>query len=235
MSIQEYIEKRKSQEFIQPYPQPLLGGALGLTSYDLAVGLNVPHRNVTEKIRRGRITGLCDCSGFQFAVFAANPSKVGGRPGKAYVLDVNAAKAFIIKWDNETAWSYLRYLLACEKIVENVVPKMAEQIAQLQRENDLLKAPRHRQIAGRAMQTITTIKRTQGIFGMIEERVTERKYVDEMNADEIRLATLQHCTKVQEGLSRRIKEISHLEEKAPVKKIKEARRKKSLQLVQAKQ
>jgi hypothetical protein len=81
------------------------------------------------------------------------------------------------------------------------------ELQKLQTEVDALKAPRVKRLTnGRVLETVTNIVETRDMFGNVAtEKRTQRKYRDEMTAGEKRIAAIQHCSRVQEGLAKRLK------------------------------
>ncbi len=192
------------QAFVEPYAQVALDGALGLTSEDLATALGVSHHHILEKIRRGRFAEVCRLGGWSFHALAFKPAagKRGGRPLKIHVLDVDASKVFVSRWDNARGIGYLKYLLTCERIVEHGVPLLNAKIRDLEAKVVALCAPkrvrggprRHRLVAG--WRTITDIFGESGKIPVYRDLL-----LSEMTDQERRHYEATHLSKISAGAS----------------------------------
>ena len=115
----------KTTGFVLPHPIPELGGRLGLYSYEIADSLGVNHSHVLAKARSPTLREHYAKHGWSIDVIASIPARrktkdSGGRPSKPLAFCLDAAKAFVAKWDNEIGMAYLKHLLTCEKVAEKV-------------------------------------------------------------------------------------------------------------------
>lgn len=109
-----------------PHPIPELGGRMGLYSYEIADSLGVRHGTVVAKAKT-KIAKFAS-QGWDIspsAEISARRPGVGGRPIKPLAFCLDAAKAFVAKWDNEIGMAYLKHLLTCEQVVERMIEKVA--------------------------------------------------------------------------------------------------------------
>lgn len=109
--------------FVEPYAQPALGGQDGLTSEDIAKSLSARHDNVVAAIQ--------DFLQIDQA-FTASQEKIltKGRPKILWVLPTFEAKMLVAQYKSKAGIAYVRFLLACERIVLEAVPKLQEKIAE---------------------------------------------------------------------------------------------------------
>jgi hypothetical protein len=105
------------ESFIKPYAQEHLNGEEGLTSLDIAKALGAEHRDVKSSIRRfSQEDRTC----------ATVTAKVqtGGRPVEIIFMRTIDAKMFVATYQNAVGRAYLRFLLACERIVLESMPQL---------------------------------------------------------------------------------------------------------------
>lgn len=108
--------------FVEPYTQAALDGKEGLTSVDIARALGAQHRDVKLSIKRLSDEDSAFCVQTQKSV-------TGGRPVEMFILNVQDAKMVVATYQNAIGRAYLRFLLACERIVLEAVPKLQATIA----------------------------------------------------------------------------------------------------------
>ena len=212
--------------FIQPYPQPALNNELGLTSEELAQALQVRHDNIRTKISKINQEEWKQ-NGFIFTKDLVNINdKSIGRPKKVFAFNIAAAKFFIAKYDNDIGRGYFRYLLQCENLVENELPKamkkLEERFSELGRENELLRKKldaslvRKKTIGGKRWSFIYGLGCVEDIFGgvLIQKRLIDKQQVDEMSKEDRDKFKIQHSTKVLSGLTKQIQEILSRQQQA---------------------
>ena len=104
-------------DFIPPKPQSELNGEFGLTVNDIATSLGIKTKHVREKLeQRGLLDRIKSCD-FNVVAFATSLPHGGNgamKEGTDYVLDLNAAKWFVGKYNNEAGDKYLAYLVKHE-------------------------------------------------------------------------------------------------------------------------
>ena len=123
-------------------------------------------------------------------------------------MSTNAAKAFVARWANDLGDSYLSFLFACEKIVQEKVPLLATEIEKLKSKINGLTKPRKRQKGRRKVEVITKTIVTKSIFGEdVHQKIIEEKTIDEMTDKEYSAYKMQHNSKVMKGLSGKSLEI----------------------------
>lgn len=184
-------------QYVTPHPQAALGGELGLTSQEIAKGLGVPVKRVHKKLGYGTFVRGSNLAGFKAVPIGT------GNDFKGWVLDLNAARAFVARWDSETGWGYLKHLLDCEAIVQRDVPKLFAEIGRLKDLIEKLTAPKQRQLPGRGIvQVITRVLRVVDMFGEVEDEIVrEKKYYDELSPAEKEAYKAQHRAAVMRGLA----------------------------------
>jgi hypothetical protein len=127
--------------FAKPQPMKELGGALGLTTHQIAVSLGIKRKHLLQKFRLQMDS--IKAVGFQWAEFSA--VDFIGNSHTDYVLGVDAAKFIVARYGNEIGAQYLAYLIRLEnKVAEHVTsPALtAEAVRALLREDreELLKS-----------------------------------------------------------------------------------------------
>jgi hypothetical protein len=106
--------------FVSPTPRAELAGALGLSLHEVAQSLGIQFRDAKKKLEDRGMLERCRSQGFQAVAIATQLEihEVTGhtynRPVESYLLDVNAAKFFVAKYDNAVGDAYLAHLIACE-------------------------------------------------------------------------------------------------------------------------
>ncbi len=99
--------------FKKPEPQSKLNGKLGLTVQDIADSLGIEAYHVRQKLTsRGMLDRLKVLNLKAITIAMTNPTN--GTEYTDYVLDVNAAKFFIAKYENAVGDAYLKYLVEVE-------------------------------------------------------------------------------------------------------------------------
>ncbi len=99
--------------FKKPEPQSVLNGSLGLTTQDIADSLGIDVTQVRRKLsERGMLGRIKACNFNCMPIGILHP--VNGTEYTDYVLDVNAAKFFIARYENKKGDAYLKYLVDVE-------------------------------------------------------------------------------------------------------------------------
>ena len=99
-------------KFRKPEPQSNLNGQLGLTVKDIAESLGIEAGNVRQKLgSRGMVDRL---KSLKFNIITVANFNSNGVEYVDYVLDVNAAKFFVAKYENAQGDAYLKYLVEVE-------------------------------------------------------------------------------------------------------------------------
>lgn len=188
--------------YIKPYAQEALGGRLGLTSVDIAATLAVQHRDLVRDLRERQYAEFLKVAGFEFAEISAN-RKGPGRKGKMFVLDVEAAKAIVASSRTEVGAGYLRYLLTCEKIAEQLAPRLAAELEAAHATIAKLTEPQQRRIPGKGIvSVIVRTLRVVDLFGEIHEEIhRERKLYSELSEAEKRRYKLGQRAAVMRGIA----------------------------------
>jgi len=95
-------------QFVSPSSRPELNGELGLDLHEIAQSIGARFPDVKEKFLRmqkaNRIKGVA------YTFYNENNRLV-----ESYVLDLDSAKFFVAKWDSEVGDAYTRFLIQCEK------------------------------------------------------------------------------------------------------------------------
>jgi hypothetical protein len=183
--------------FIEPYPQPALGGELGLNDSDLAKSVGTPSYKLRQVLRSSGNKFLAYCAEANFLVI---PCGIGEIPS-SYVFDVNAAKAFIARYDSPTGFSYLAFLLQCERAVLETMPKLIEENRQLR--ELAAKHIRPRQVTSKGVKMISkpSVHKEKDIFGGECLLVKwERVPLDSLQPAELVAWKVRHRSKVMSGI-----------------------------------
>jgi hypothetical protein len=99
--------------FRKPEPQSQLNGQLGLTTQDVAASLGIEAKTVRRDLTERDSLERIKACGFKAVPFGTlHP--INGSEYTDFVLDVNAAKWFIAKYNNKVADQYLAYLIKVE-------------------------------------------------------------------------------------------------------------------------
>ncbi len=205
---------------VQPYAQETLGGAIGLTTKDIAMSLGIAHHNVLAKLRQGKFHDAARFCGWNLTgvVFQSrNHSRKVGRPEQVIAMEVKAAKAFVAKWDNELGWGYLNFLLDRDEkmtVAESAIPKMIEEIADLRAKLESLCAPKRLRGPGRRHRVIAGFRSVKDLWGQVVKVPVFRELAfDEMTDDERRAYEAQHLSKISSGASAKVTKLLNHEAK----------------------
>jgi hypothetical protein len=99
-------------QFVSPSPRSELNGELGLDLHEIAKSLGAEFKHVKEKYLRmekdNRIKGVVYTATIDSGTYRE-------RTIESYVLDLDSAKFFVAKWDSEVGDAYTRFLIQCEK------------------------------------------------------------------------------------------------------------------------
>lgn len=99
--------------FKKPEPQSKLNEKLGLTVQDVADSLGIEAKTVRRDLVERDVLERIKSCGFNAVPFGT-PNPTNGVIYTDYVLDLNAAKFFIAKYNNKVADQYLAYLIKVE-------------------------------------------------------------------------------------------------------------------------
>jgi hypothetical protein len=190
-------------QYVVPYSQEALNGALGLTSSDISRGLGIPVARVHEKIGR---PGFEKQARFRKLVIIANaiPNETNGLTDTQYVFDTRSAKAFVQGYQNEVGWAYADFLLDCETAVLENVPKLIRELSDAKSIiKNLTKPKRGKLPSGESCVTLTQIEVRKDMFGT-EYFEPLRVKVKMSDMDEAQHAEykIRHITRIQKGLSK---------------------------------
>lgn len=203
-TIMSLVASRKSKtgggdssggSFIEPYPQPLLGGRLGLTSEDVARSLRVNSKVIRLKLRRSSF--ISDWKKQNFVVVSIETETIPS----SYVFDVNAAKAFVGTYNNDIGRSYFSFLLNCERVVLEEIPKLIEENRQIRELAAQHIRPRRVTSNGVKMISKPVPHKEKDIFG--NERLFikwERVPLDSLQPAEFREWKIRHRSKTLVGI-----------------------------------
>lgn len=193
-------------EYRGPRPLEQLGGNEGLLLSDIAEAIGAKHAELRQKMERSFVA-VCNHLKLQTVAFATHHPR-SGRPFQTYAMDTAAAKAFLAKWDSPKGWDYLGYLLKCETVVEQKVPKLLDA---LKSENERLAGllaqatkPKITRRKGEMRIKVWEIVRTKSpIFGLVHEDLVQvsRPY-RELTDSEKSVWQARHRQSVMTGLSK---------------------------------
>ncbi len=190
-------------EHVTPHSLEVLSGNLGLVDDDIGRSIGVPATQVRKKLNRGEFIEFAKSVGFKiipFETFNENNVRV-----QHYAFDLNAAKAFVAKWDNKLGWEYLAFLLRCEQVATEGVPVLLARIEELEKRLSKHERPRLvRSDDGERRYLITEVVPERDIFGNTE-LVKTRHYqpANELCRDEIVLAELSQLTAIVGGIAKK--------------------------------
>ena len=111
--------------FVLPSIRTELNGELGLDLHQIAKSLNIEFkdakkklldRGMLERIKTQHFTAVAIATSIESLNFLRPTQEV-----ESYVLDINAAKFFVAKYDNEIGDAYLACLIGQENTMENIL------------------------------------------------------------------------------------------------------------------
>lgn len=182
-----------------PEPQKVLNGEIGLTSIDIARGLNVSIEAVHQKIKRNKWTVNEDWKPIAYTMIQDN-----NRLDTYYCFTLEGAKAFLARWVNHKGDEYLKEIFDFEKRAIIKIKGLQESLVMAQKQIEALTAPKIKRTKRKKTVVRIVTKTVKGLFGDIVETEEVRENYDEMDDTSRRQFTFQHCLKVMEGLSRRM-------------------------------
>ena len=215
----------KQDSFITPYPQPELGGKLGLTTHDLAKVLGKKAFHINRDMRSAKVGKLIYDRGLELIQIRIC-SKYATKSFSNWVLSVPAVKAYLAMSRTPLGMDYLIWLLFCERITDEEYPKVLEENKTLKAENEELRADSEKtkklisaleekldardsepEKKPKAPQKFITIKRKayiqHGIFGGTHiEYIEEKVPIDTINKKQLRLYQAIHQMKRGDGLKK---------------------------------
>jgi len=165
-----YSKTAPMPNYVQPRPLEQLDGAVGLTLHDMAKILGVTFQVVREKAKRPVFWKMVKHMNSLAKVYTLI-NDVTGLPFESIAMELSLAKMFIAKWDNEMGWSYLRYLGTCERIVEEMVPKLQASLAEKDRRIAALMAAKPKRSYTRRDPTVAVAVRktlVRDLFGVLQ-------------------------------------------------------------------
>jgi hypothetical protein len=174
-------------------------GEEGLTSLEIAASLGVEHRDVLQKLRRGKWISH-NCLIFKYAAYTTYNQN--NKLVDVYALNVPAAKAFVARWSNLAGDGYLAFLFECERVVTEEVPKLRQLVAKLQQQWK----PKHKGLPrGRPKGTIDVPVEVSTLFGSQIEWVTVFK--EQASVIQKLLSDRNHLLRCRRGYDKRLAEI----------------------------
>jgi Phage regulatory protein Rha (Phage_pRha) len=183
--------------FIQPYSIQQLGDELGLTSEDVAKALGTNHRNVIESIQT--ISSIIP----GFAVKTALLKNEKGRPTKLFLLTTDEAKLVTARYGNDLGLGYLKFLIECEKVATELMPKMAARIRELEEEIGFLRSRKQALPEGKGPSKVLIRELVSNVLPGFQPFFVNR-YVSPEEAvqfsQSLELAKLAHLKKVKQGV-----------------------------------
>lgn len=182
----------KKINYVKPYPQAELNGELGLTAGEIAASLGVPPGNVRKKIKRN----IDFLNGDLFHTFQMERTNDNGKIYYDYILNVVSAKYMVATWKNNLGRKYFNYLIECEKIIENELPRMKALIEAFQ--NKFLKPKKSK---NNKHVLCTTVQEKRDMFGNpYFEFLQIRKSINDMNPKELEEYKFNHRQKTMKGI-----------------------------------
>lgn len=195
------------EKYKMPYPQGLLKDVYGLTSVDIAQALDMPLYQLNEKIRRPEFKAMCEANNWEY-IATAIKSKSRGRPTKIFIMETNIAKALVATSASQKGWGYLKFLLDCEKVAMELMPKLIN-------ENELLKirlkaaeSKEYKRLPGPKTDAIPhPVAYAEDLFG--EEQVIEVRWVKKKDLTDLELARAikRHCLATGAGAIEKAKKL----------------------------
>lgn len=121
------------------------------------------------------------------------------------------AEHFAMMEDTATSHEVRNFFRDCRTATERMaieIARLRQQAAEMERRLDAATKLKPKRLPdGRLMERYIELKESRDIFGEVTiERVVKKKYRAEMTKNELRLAKIQHMTRVQEGLAKALKE-----------------------------
>ena len=180
--------------YMKPYPQDNLSGELGLSANELGIALGIAPSLVRAKIKRDEVIMNIG----MFRSVQNNTLNNSGRLFGEWYLNVDSCKYIVAGWKNSMGVGYFQYLLACEKAIEEEMPKL----------KSMLKTMIDKFIKPKKTKRYTltyTLKEGTDIFGeYYSEYVTERKLIEDVTSQEYEASKFAHSIRTQEGISKSI-------------------------------
>lgn len=187
-----------SRTLVEPYPQPALDGALGLTSEDIARSLSTTSKVIRQRLRRSRFIETWRSR--KFVVVAIATSNFPD----SYVFDVNAAKVFVATYDSDTGRDYLAFLLNCERAVVETIPRMIRELGEAREIIKKLTKPKRKTLpTGESVVTLTQLVVKRDIFGVEYcEPFRVQVPMNQLDQAQYQEYKIRHINKVQSGLTK---------------------------------
>lgn len=187
-----------SRTLVEPYPQPALDGALGLTSEDIARSLGARSADIRRRLRRS--TFISDWKKRNFSIVSNSTAEIPG----SYVFDVNSAKVFVATYDNDMGRDYLAFLLNCERAVVETIPRMIRELGEAREIIKKLTKPKRKTLpTGESVVTLTQIVVKRDIFGVEYcEPFRVQVPMNQLDQAQYREYKIRHINRVQSGLTK---------------------------------
>lgn len=173
--------------FVMPSAQTALGGALGLELHHIARSLSIHFKDAKKKLLDGGMLDRMEAQGFGWAEFASQQEiqEVSGhkyiRDVESYVLDVNAAKFFVAKYNNAIGDAYLARLLQFEADSRPVVEDRKDLTNPAAVSNFIAPTPRE-ELGGELGLDLHPIAKSLGAeFKHLKERYLTLKNLNEID------------------------------------------------------
>lgn len=192
--------------FVKPYPQDVLGGEDGLTSFDIARSLGISVAKVNEKINTEAFKKLCKNNGYDLIAIAIKSGK-RGRPGINWVLGSRASKACVSTMDNLKGNRYLDFLFDCEDVALKVLPTLLIELKALKEKVQIWEHREQRRLAKSRKGQILVPRYIEDMFGHIILSHMETSNKELASKLENLEAKQIHIAKVIEGLSKESKNL----------------------------
>lgn len=207
-----FMRNNQPTTFYEPHMLPT--GEMGLTGREVAEALGVRYDIATEKLRRIDVNAWKSL-GWNLTAFTVKSGGVG-RPRIEWCLNTTAAKVFVTRWENERGNGYLSFLLTCEQVVMQELPKLKARYDAL-----LTEAERMRGMLAAGCAPAISLPRPStvlmpvasymqpSLFGESPERIIAYRRVpkEKLTNPELREAKAQHLTRLMTGMAKEQKRL----------------------------
>lgn len=198
--------KLVESNFIKPYPQEALDGQLGLTCEDLAKVLKTKREHVIRKFKSHKLNVENDGS-FNFTQTWVKIKSGRGRKYASWVFCVDTCKLIIASYSNDIGHAYFKYLLKCERFVNEAAPKLMERLQKAEKEIEALKRPKKRTVK-KKNKMVEIVKRHEtriDMFGEVETVIVmDNRPRHELTPEEERQYKIRHIALVSKGLTNKL-------------------------------
>ena len=194
--------------FVQPHFIEALGED-GLSAHEIAMALGVDVEHVHEKLKRGKwksVTSWNDC--LTLYTIQQEIQEVTGhtykRETESYALKTKAAKAFVARWENNLGDSYLDFLLECEKVAIEAMPRLIAENNALK--SSLSRATKPLQLKASKKGFLLVPEFLPNLFGQIE-LILRWKKKTEISEKELALAKEKKIAESLAGLANALTDV----------------------------